>query len=114
VIVEVALQLAPQDASRLRASKAVFSARRAWMKGLHSAGSIFKNPPGNIAGRLIEQAGLKGRRIGGAQICEQHANVIVTDTGATASDVLALLETARAGVQAKFKVTLDPEIRILE
>jgi UDP-N-acetylmuramate dehydrogenase len=90
------------------------AARRGWMKGLHSAGSIFRNPPGNIAGRLIEQAGLKGRHIGGARICEQHANVFVTDAGATASDVLALMETARATVRRQFNLSLVPEIRLLE
>ncbi len=114
VIVEVALQLAPVDGVRLRGAKAAFAARRAWMKGLRCAGSIFKNPPGNSAGRLIEQAGLKGRHIGGARIYEEHANVIVTNATATASDVLALLETARAAVRDKFSVTLEPEIRILE
>ncbi len=114
VIVEVGLNLAPVDATRLRSEKAVIASRRAWMHGLRSAGSVFKNPAGNAAGRLIDQAGLKGRRVGGARVSEEHANVIVAETGATGSDVLALLEMARETVRRQSGVTLQPEIVFLE
>lgn len=75
-----------------------------------SAGSIFTNPPGDFAGRLIEAAGLKGHRIGGAQISPRHANFIVNPGGATAADVAALIELARAEVARQLGVTLEPEV----
>lgn len=78
-----------------------------------SAGSIFKNPPGDAAGRLLEAAGLKGRRVGGAMISELHANFIVNCGGASAADVLALIEAARDAVRQKFGVALELEIQVL-
>jgi len=78
-----------------------------------SLGSVFKNPPGDAAGRLIEACGLKGMRQGGAQISPQHANFIVNLGGARASDVLALMEIMRDAVQQRFGVTLEPEIRVI-
>lgn len=76
-----------------------------------SAGSIFTNPPGDYAGRLIEAAGLKGFRIGGAQISPKHANFVVNPSGqARAADVAALIERAQAEVQQKFGVHLEPEV----
>lgn len=88
--------------------------RRRWMAGVRSAGSIFKNPPGDHAGRLVEAAGLKGTRVGGARVFEKHANVIVTEQGAGASDVIALMELARAEVLDRFGIELEPEVVILE
>jgi UDP-N-acetylmuramate dehydrogenase len=78
-----------------------------------SLGSTFKNPPGDSAGRLIEAAGLKGRRIGGAQVSPKHANFIVNVGGATADDVLALVAEMRDGVRQRFGIELEPEIRIV-
>lgn len=78
-----------------------------------SAGSVFKNPPGDYAGRLIEKAGLKGARIGGAMISLKHGNFIVNTGGARASDILALIELARARVNKETGITLETEIRIL-
>jgi len=78
-----------------------------------SAGSVFKNPPGDHAGRLIEEAGLKGFRIGGAMISPKHANFIVNTGGATAADVLALVELARQKVKEGTGVDLEPEIRLV-
>jgi len=78
-----------------------------------SLGSTFKNPPGDSAGRLIEAAGLKGRRIGGAQISPKHANFIVNVGGATADDVLALVAEMRDAVRERFGIELEPEIRIV-
>jgi len=75
-----------------------------------SAGSIFRNPPGDYAGRLIEAAGLKGHRIGDAQISPQHANFIVNLGRATAEDVWALVKLAQAAVAEQFGIVLEPEI----
>ena len=77
-----------------------------------SAGCIFKNPPGHSAGRLIDQAGLKGARVGGAEISEKHANFIVAQNGATAADVLALIETAQRRVLEQFGVRIETEVEI--
>lgn len=78
-----------------------------------SCGSVFKNPTGDFAGRLIEAVGLKGTRVGGAEISTVHANFIVNRGGATAADVLALVERARAGVRERFGITLEPELRVV-
>ena len=78
-----------------------------------SAGSVFKNPPHDYAGRLIEKAGLKGKRIGGAMISDKHANVIVNVGGAKAQDILALMEMAREMVREQTGVDLEPEIKVV-
>jgi UDP-N-acetylmuramate dehydrogenase len=81
---------------------------------LPNAGSVFRNPPGDHAARLIEAAGLKGRDIGGARISEKHANFIVNPKGrARASDIEALIELARDTVQRRFAIDLVPEVRIV-
>jgi len=77
-----------------------------------SAGSVFRNPPNEYAGRLIEQAGLKGRSIGGAMISGRHANFIVNRGGATAADILALIDAIREAVRDTAGVTLELEIRV--
>jgi UDP-N-acetylmuramate dehydrogenase len=76
-----------------------------------NCGSVFRNPPGDFAGRLIEQAGLKGHRIGAASWSEVHANFIVNLGGAKAADVHALIELARERVKGKFGIELEPEVR---
>ncbi len=78
-----------------------------------SLGSTFKNPPGEAAGRLIDACGLKGRRIGGAQISEKHANFIVNLGGASADDVLALMAEMRHRVFERFGIELEPEVRVI-
>lgn len=78
-----------------------------------SAGSVFKNPPDDHAGRLIEKAGLKGKRIGGAMISEKHANFIVNTGGAEAKDILALLYLAREKVREETGIELQPEIQVV-
>lgn len=77
-----------------------------------SAGSVFRNPPGG-AGYLIEQAGLKGKVVGGAQISPRHGNFIVNTGNATAEDVLSLIRLARDTVREKFGIELEPEIRVI-
>jgi UDP-N-acetylmuramate dehydrogenase len=81
--------------------------------GIRSLGSVFKNPPGDYAGRLVEAAGLRGCRIGGAQISDKHANFIVNVSHASAADVLALADRAHDTVLEKFGVDLEREIVLL-
>ncbi|NJN94812.1 MAG: hypothetical protein HC875_12305 [Anaerolineales bacterium] len=76
-------------------------------------GSMFKNPPGDYAGRLIEAAGLKGYKIGQAQISPIHANFFQNLGGATATEVLSLIETAQTAVESKFGVKLELEIEVV-
>jgi UDP-N-acetylmuramate dehydrogenase len=78
-----------------------------------TAGSVFKNPPGDFAGRLIEACGLKGMTLGGATVSEVHANFIVTGEGARAQDVLMLMEEIQRRVQRETGVLLEPEIRVI-
>jgi len=78
-----------------------------------SCGSVFKNPPGVAAGRLVEAAGMRGARIGGAEISHRHANFIVNRGGATAADVLALIERARERVAKQFGIELETEVLIV-
>ena len=78
---------------------------------MQSAGSVFKNPEGDYAGRLIEAAGLKGRRVGGAMISPKHANFIVNTGGASASNIMVLMDLAVDTVKEMFDVELIPEIR---
>jgi len=80
---------------------------------LPNCGSVFKNPPGDHAARLIEAAGLKGHRIGGASISAKHANFIVNEDSASSNDVLALIHLAQESVEKKFGVHLEPEVRML-
>lgn len=78
-----------------------------------SMGSMFKNPSGDYAGRLIEEAGLKGRRIGRAMISPIHANFIINLDGATAEDIWQLMTIAQEAVNEKFGITLEPEIELV-
>jgi UDP-N-acetylmuramate dehydrogenase len=78
-----------------------------------SCGSVFKNPPGNSAGRLIEAAGLKGTRVGHAEISPKHANYIVNLGGAASDDILRLIEIARERVVREFGVALELEVQIV-
>ena len=79
----------------------------------NTCGSVFKNPPGNYAGALIEGSGLKGFKIGSASISEQHANFIVNEGGATARDIENLIKHTRQAVREKFDIDLQPEVRII-
>ncbi|HZW82611.1 MAG TPA: UDP-N-acetylmuramate dehydrogenase [Candidatus Deferrimicrobium sp.] len=78
-----------------------------------NAGSIFRNPPGVPAGKLIEEAGAKGLQVGGALVSEKHANFIVNTGGATAADVLAVINSVQEMVWQKFNILLHPEVRKL-
>ena len=80
---------------------------------LPSAGSFFKRPKGYYAGRLIEDAGLKGLMVGGAQVSQLHAGFIVNKGGATAGDIIELMHMVQATVMDKYGVMLEPEVRII-
>ena len=79
-----------------------------------SAGSVFKRPAGHFAGALIEQCGLKGLSIGGAQVSEKHAGFIINRGGATCADVTALIAEIQRRVLEETGVTLEPEVRITQ
>ena len=85
---------------------------------LPSAGSVFVNPEkrGKVirAGELIEKAGLKGKKIGNAQISEQHANSIINLGGAKSSDIIKLIKLVQKKVKERFRINLEPEIRIIK
>ena len=115
IILETVLNVAEGEPVRIRAQmEGSLNERKATQPiGLPSAGSVFVNPPGDSAGRMIESAGMKGLRIGGARISPVHANFIVNEGGATAGDVVALIRTVKDAVRERFGVELQPEIRFL-
>jgi UDP-N-acetylmuramate dehydrogenase len=98
---------------RERVATARGKRKKAQPLGLPNAGSIFKNPKGTFAGRLLEEAGLKGRSVGGAQVSERHANFIVNQGGATAADVRALMREMADTVFERNGVRLEPEIKLV-
>jgi UDP-N-acetylmuramate dehydrogenase len=115
IVSGVEFDLIAGDRLALLAKVAELKAKRAARQpqGVPNAGSIFKNPPGNFAGRLLESCGLKGERIGGAAFSEQHANFIVNLGGARASDVRALMDLARRRVEQQTGVKLEPEVKLV-
>ena len=113
-ILSVDLELTPETPEKLMTLIAEHTAyRRATQPTQPSSGSVFKNPPGGSAGRLIDQCGLKGHRIGDAQISEKHGNFIVNRGHAQAAEVEALIAIARARVQAEFGIVLETEIELV-
>ena len=115
IITRVDFDLARGDRERLMTRVAELKAKRASRqpRGVPNAGSIFKNPPGNFAGKLLEGAGLKGTRLGGAAFSDQHANFIVNLGGAQAAEVRALIDMARNKVKEQSGVLLEPEVRLV-
>ena len=115
VIVDACFTLRRAEAAEIRETISTLLMRRNLTQPVEvrSAGCIFKNPPGDFAGRLVEHAGLKGLRRGGAQISEKHGNFIVNLGGATAAEVFWLIERARAEVMVKTGVALELEIQIV-
>jgi UDP-N-acetylmuramate dehydrogenase len=105
----------PADPEEIRERMRSFMAERRETQPVDelSCGSVFKNPPGDHAGRLIEAAGLKGMREGEAEISTIHANFIVNRGGANATDVLRLIDRAREAVLRQFGLELEPEVRVL-
>jgi UDP-N-acetylmuramate dehydrogenase len=114
VVLAATFELAPDEGAMARGrADELLRWRRAHHPSGATMGSTFKNPPDHHAGRLIEQAGLKGSRVGGARISEQHANFLINEGNATARDVLALIEHAQAEVERQFGVRLALEIELL-
>jgi UDP-N-acetylmuramate dehydrogenase len=115
VIVRAVFALAPGDPTAIRQQISRWLVRRNASQPVEfrSAGSIFKNPPGDHAGRLVEAAGVKGTRIGGAMISEKHGNFFVNLGDARAADVLALVSLARERVRAMAGIDLELEIRVV-
>ena len=115
IVTRLEFLLQPGDRAAIHAKRDDAKRRRAAHQplGYPNAGSIFKNPPGDYAGRLMEAVGMKGQRHGGAMVSEQHANFIVNIGGATAADVHALMiEAARRIWEAK-GIRLEPEIKLV-
>lgn len=115
VVVEATLKLVKADKAEIRAKMEAGLKRRKATQPLcaQCAGSVFRNPAGNSAGRLIEGAGLKGLQIGGARVSEVHANFIVNDGSASSRDIFLLMKTIQSNVKDKYGIELTPEIRLL-
>lgn len=114
IVLAAQFALQERDRGELEARVASMVAqRKASQPPGATCGSVFKNPPGDYAGRLIEAAGLKGTRKGGAEISPRHANFIINQGHATASDVKALIDQARQAVQARFGISLELEIELI-
>ena len=115
IILGAVLELKPGDPKVIQAAMQELAVRRRDKQPLEypSAGSFFKRPKGFFAGALIEQAGLKGFRIGGAQVSDKHAGFVINVGGATAADITALQAEVVRRVRERFGVTLEPEVRRL-
>jgi UDP-N-acetylmuramate dehydrogenase len=109
------MQLQRGNAADIRAKMDDFSQRRRDKQPLNfpSAGSTFKRPEGYFAGKLIQDAGLMGYAVGGAQVSEKHAGFVINRGGATCEDVLRLIDHVRKEVLRQFGVELEPEVRLL-
>jgi UDP-N-acetylmuramate dehydrogenase len=115
IVIGATAGLRPGNADAIRAA---MDEAREWRRRTQplaepNCGSVFKNPDGDHAARLVEAAGAKGLRVGGARVSEKHANFIVADPGATAADVWALIDRVRALVVDEAGVRLEPEVQVL-
>ena len=115
LVVDATWALEPSDPQAVRARMEGFRRHRAATQpaAVQNAGSVFKNPPGDSAGRLVEAAGLKGWRVGRASVSTLHANFFIAEEGASAQDVFDLVHAVRQKVLALFGVDLEPEIRFV-
>jgi len=113
VVTRVGMVLAPETAEVVDARMRAIMARRreSQPSGHPNFGSVFRNPPGDHAGRLIEASGLKGLRVGSAEVSRRHANFIVNRGGARAQDVRRLIEQVCSEVESRFSVRLQTEVR---
>jgi UDP-N-acetylmuramate dehydrogenase len=115
LVLDVRVVLRRDDAEKIKAriKELLHTRKQRQPWGSPNAGSVFKNAQEESAGKLIEHAGLKGRKVGGAQVSEKHANVIVNTGKAKAADVLSLMEIVKEKVLDVSGVRLEPEIRII-
>ncbi len=115
IVLRSRMKLAQGDPETIRATMQELNTRRKDKQPLSypSAGSFFKRPEGHFAGKLIEDAGLKGLSVGGAQISEKHAGFLINTGDATAQDVCLLMELVKEKVFALYGVTLEPEVRMI-
>lgn len=113
LIMQAVLELEPDDPECIQQRMDDALARRKTQPGGRSAGSTFKNPPQDSAGRLLEACGLKGRRMGGAMIAYEHANFILNTGGASATDIEELIRFARQTVLERCGIQLEPEVRLI-
>lgn len=115
IVLGAKLKLEPGDPNAIKAKMDELMARRKASQPLEfpSAGSTFKRPPGHYAGPLIESCGLKGARIGGAEVSCKHAGFVVNAGGATCADVLALMKKVQKTVFDTYGVLLEPEVKIV-
>ena len=116
LILSAVMELQPGDRATITARMDELAAQRQSKQPLEfpSAGSMFKRPVGHFAGALIEQSGLKGFTVGGAQVSEKHAGFVINAGGATCSDVLELVRQVQMRVMEKFGVELEMEVRVLK
>ena len=112
VAVSCGLTLERSDTATVKARRLAVREKRLPLAGLRTAGSVFRNPPGDAAGRLLDAAGCKALRVGGATVTGFHANIIAVDPTARASDVLALVQQMRERVERMSGITLEAEITI--
>jgi UDP-N-acetylmuramate dehydrogenase len=115
IVIAARLRLMPGDRETIRAR---MDEVREWRRQHQplaepNCGSVFKNPPGDFAARLVDEAGLKGTTIGGAAVSPKHANFIVTSEGALAADVVDLIRAVQEGVVERFSVRLEPEVHLV-
>lgn len=115
VVLDATFTLIPDEETAVRGRMESYRKHRAETQpgALQNAGSTFKNPPGDSAGRLVEAAGLKGHRVGGVIVSDLHANFFIADEGATAQDVYDLVHEVRRLVVERMGVDLEPEIRFV-
>ena len=115
IVLEACLELTPGDETAIRETMADFKNRRVEKQPLEypSAGSTFKRPEGYFAGKLIQDADLRGYQVGGAQVSEKHCGFVINAGDATAKDVLQLIEDVKKIVFDKFQVELEPEVKMI-
>lgn len=114
VITGARLKVRSSTPEEVRSKMETYVQKRRGQPGGHSSGSMFRNPPDRAAGFLIEQAGLKGFRIGGAKVSELHANFIINDGNASTGDIKSLVELIKQRVKEQFGIELREEVRIVD
>lgn len=115
IVTEAVFKLTAGDETQIRAQMRDLAAKRSEKQPLEypSAGSTFKRPEGYFAGKLIMDAGLRGYQVGGAQVSEKHCGFVINRGGATAADIVKLMQDVEREVEKQFQVTLEPEVKMI-